>query len=308
MPPGRRSYSGRSCSAHATSNAAVAANTEVNEHHASLPVGEVHERGSRSIIASADGRAVLGVDLASKRWSDVGTALLTFAQDAPRAWRRAVPRAVPWPAGSALTPTALADVIDEFARENNVTAVSLDGPQGWRHPGAHPTQGVGRACERSAHTPGKTGTYGRTYPSNQVGWISFSIDVFDRLLQRTSVHLVNGPGTLPQAAPPSGEYFLLECFPTVTWRSSGLAPPPAKSKRPNTATFASGLARRWASHPSSLHSATTTSKRSSQRCRRLRCSEPEVPFPMAFPPGCSQPNSAYLSTASRGSFGMRAHD
>ena len=41
---------------------------------------------------------------------------------------------------------------------------------------------------------------------------------------------------------PSGHYYVLECFPTVTWRSAGLAPLPAKSKRPNTLTFASELA------------------------------------------------------------------
>jgi hypothetical protein len=203
----------------------------------------VRERwGKRLTMASADEFAVLGVDLASKRWRDVGSALLSFQAGPAHDCLRVVPNAISWPSKVVLTPTAVADAIDEFAREHQVVAVSLDGPQGWRDPNATPTQGVGRACEQSARTPGKTGTYGRTFPTNQLGWISFSIEVFDRLLEHAPNRLVNSPGRLSLRR---GDYHVLECFPTVTWRSGGLESLPAKSKHPHVRTFAAALARRW---------------------------------------------------------------
>jgi hypothetical protein len=42
-----------------------------------------------------------------------------------------------------------------------------------------------------------------------------------------------------------GAYYLLECFPTATWRSSGLVPLPAKRRRPDTAAFWDALVRRY---------------------------------------------------------------
>ena len=197
---------------------------------------------------SSQQRSVLGVDLASKRWRDIGAALLTFTPE-ERSWKKIVPSVIPWPNEKALTPTALAEAIDNFAQANRVMAVSIDGPQGWRDPAAPAARGVGRGCERHALTPGKTGPWGRTYPSNQIGWISFSIETFDRLLERPHVHLVNDPKDLPRSPRPEGEYFLLECFPTVTWRSCGLNPLPGKGKRPDTAPFASRLATCWGLPP-----------------------------------------------------------
>jgi hypothetical protein len=175
----------------------------------------------------------------------VGSALVWFSSSGTKHCLRVRPQAITWPSGSEIAPDLAADVIDDFARGNGVFAVSLDGPQGWRDPDAPPSQGFGRACEKSAHTPGKTGAYGRTYPRNQVGWISFSIRVFDRLIEHGAAQLANAPGELPYPSPLSGAYLLVECFPTVTWRSSGLAPLPAKRRRPNIATFASALASRW---------------------------------------------------------------
>lgn len=189
--------------------------------------------------------SVLGVDVASARWRDVGNALVTFGHGSQNSWTTVAPGAVPWPVSSPLTAASLADSIDQFASENHVAAVSIDGPQGWRDPEAPASQGVGRACEKSARTPGKTGPFGRTYPGNQVGWISFSIELFERLLNREHVHLANNVDALPLPLLPGGHYYVLECFPTVTWRSAGLAPLPAKSKRPNTPAFASELASRW---------------------------------------------------------------
>lgn len=187
---------------------------------------------------------VLGVDLASKRWRDVGTAVLTLSSSG-ESIAAVAPAAIAWPSLVPMTPATLAGAIDDFARANRIAAVSFDGPQGWRDPAAPEPQGVGRACERSAVTPGKTGCLGTTFPANQVGWISFSIAVFDHLLALDQVHLVSDPEVRELGSFPPDHYCVLECFPTATWRSSGLVALPAKSKHPDTAVFAKQLSTRW---------------------------------------------------------------
>jgi hypothetical protein len=171
---------------------------------------------------------VLGIDLASSAWGAVGSATITF-DDAAKRFTEVVGGAIAWPA-EPLTPYALATAIDGFARREGIRAVSMDGPQGWRDP-ATPAglPGVGRRCEYECRTQGKTGAYPRTYPGTQRPWIEFCIDVFSQLLTRGGVALAD-----PEAPRTEGTgYLVLECFPTSAWRSSGLVPLPAKSKKPD---------------------------------------------------------------------------
>jgi hypothetical protein len=70
----------------------------------------------------------LGIDLASRKWSDNGSALLSFDADVP-AWTALRVPAIGWPTG-ALTPTAMAKAIDAFALSNGIASIALDGPQG----------------------------------------------------------------------------------------------------------------------------------------------------------------------------------
>jgi len=179
-------------------------------------------------------RRVLGIDLASARWSSVGSATIDFEDEA---FTRVVAGAIAWPTVP-LTPGALADAIDAFARREGVCAVALDGPQGWRDPAtAEGMRGVGRRCEYECRTQGKTGAYPRTFPGTQRKWIEFSIDVFARLLARPGVALAD-----PAAGPESRNgYVILECFPTSAWRSSGLAALPGKSRRPVLTPYWSSL-------------------------------------------------------------------
>src|SRR5438132_6673686 len=129
-------------------------------------------------------RTVLGIDLASAKWSSVGSASIEFADEA---FIRVVAGAIAWPEVP-LTPDALADAIDGFARREGVCAVALDGPQGWRDPAtAEGTRGVGRRCEYECRTQGKTGAYPRTFPGTQRKWIEFSIGVFASLLAKPGV-------------------------------------------------------------------------------------------------------------------------
>ncbi len=135
--------------------------------------------------------AALGIDLACRRWNDIGSALIAFDR---QRFTEAVPGAITWPT-SDLTPSAVAGAIDAFARAHDIAAVSIDGPQGWRDPVAPSgRKGVGRAREYATRTPGKTGTRGIAYPSTFLRWIRFSIEVFADLLDRPDVALLNEPG------------------------------------------------------------------------------------------------------------------
>jgi subtilisin family serine protease len=179
---------------------------------------------------------VLGIDIASAGWSSVGNAIIEFDADSQKL-EAVRPAVIDWPSGD-LSPNALADAIDAFARANDVSAVALDGPQGWRDP-ATPAglPGVGRRCEFECRTQAKTGVYPTTYPGNQRSWIEFSIAVFDRLLSKPDVILADATANQDRRR----GYLVAECYPTSAWRSSGLSPMPGKSKRPDLASYAAGL-------------------------------------------------------------------
>lgn len=171
--------------------------------------------------------SVLGIDLACRSWNDIGSASITFDR---QRFVKATPNAIAWPAED-LAPSAVARAIDSFARANGIAAVSVDGPQGWRDPAASSTRkGVGRACEYASRTPGKTGELGVAYPSTFLRWIQFSIEVFTELRRHPDVVLANDPsGDLPKL---QTGYWLLECFPTSTWRTSGLEALPGHRRAP----------------------------------------------------------------------------
>ena len=116
-------------------------------------------------------RRVLGIDLASSSWASVGSATIDFDKDR---FTDVVAGAIRWPAAP-LTPDALAEAIDGFARRERICAIAMDGPQGWRDPATpEGMPGVGRRCEYECRTQGKTGAYPRTYPGTQRRWIDFS--------------------------------------------------------------------------------------------------------------------------------------
>ncbi len=131
---------------------------------------------------------VLGIDLASSSWASNGSALLTFDRDR---WRDARAPAIRCSARRALAPESLAEAIDAFALEEGLAAVSIDGPQGWRDPSAPPEQGAGRAADRAARTQGKCGEPGVCFPRTYLSWVSFSIELFDRLIALPHVRLAN---------------------------------------------------------------------------------------------------------------------
>ena len=202
--------------------------------------------------------AVLGIDLASARWSYNGSALLHFQAESG-AFTRVVPGAITWPASDTpltpLTPQALADAVHAFAVGEGVRAVALDGPHAWRNPETpSDLPGVGRRGEFACRTQGKTGVYPQAYPSTQFGWIDFCVRVFDALLAQPGVRLAEAPvaaAAINEAGGPGAVhgYVVLETFPTATWRASGLLPLPAKAKRPDVQRYYDELAAAYALPP-----------------------------------------------------------
>lgn len=170
-------------------------------------------------------KTVLGVDLASGRWRDNGTALIQFTNNN---WESCNANVIHWP-NLGLTSTELASVIDRLAVKEKVFAVCIDGPQGWREPNPIPRNGVGRWCEWLTKTQGKTGRYGNSYPMNQLSWIRFSIDVFEHLISLGNAQLIDNENNDIDSLP-DGKYHLIEVFPTATWKNSNLQPLPGKQR------------------------------------------------------------------------------
>lgn len=194
---------------------------------------------------------MLGIDLASRSWAANGRALLEVETGArgrtaaaPARVTRVVPGAVAWPSGP-LTPEGMAAAILAFARAHEVVAIALDGPHAWRDP-ATPAgaPGVGRRGEFALRTQGKTGVFGRAYPSTQLGWTAFSIRVFEVLLSAPGVRMAvpedaRVPATGDVPPPAARDLLLLESYPTAVWRAAGLLPLLARARRPDlTAAYA----------------------------------------------------------------------
>lgn len=161
---------------------------------------------------------VLGIDLACRRWADIGSARL---EPLPDGGLRVVVPALAMPGGDP-DPVALADLVDAHCRAHGVSVVALDGPHAWRNP-ASVRSGAGRWCERLVRAQGKTGVPGTALPRTQLRWTRFCIEVFDALLAKPGVALAGEEAG-------ARAYTLMECYPTEVWRALGLPPLPGKAK------------------------------------------------------------------------------
>jgi hypothetical protein len=160
----------------------------------------------------------LAVDLASRRYRDIGLAYLEGEGSNPD---------FPTPTDLGLQdpPSAkdLAAALNRFALEHDVTSILLDGPQGWRHPGS-PIKYM-RLCERVLNTPGKTGTPGTARPGTYLSYIRFSIDVFQSLRLEFGWSLLTGDwaGKGPRR-------WAVEVYPSIAWTLLGMDRLPGKSR------------------------------------------------------------------------------
>lgn len=164
--------------------------------------------------------AVISVDLAYRKYSDIGLVVLRLTGETIDIEPLRLTHL-----GGDPSSQALAKIICELAEQCQSSIVFLDGPQGWKDP-ANGLEHC-RLCERQLATPGKTGLPGNTKPQNYLSYISFSIDVFDSLANRGWGRLSN------TESPLSSGPIAIESFPTSAWRSIGLTPLPGKKKTAN---------------------------------------------------------------------------
>ena len=164
--------------------------------------------------------AVLSVDLAHKRWADIGVCALEAGADHVAVSPISLPAL-----GLAGAPTAkaVAEVVADLAIRIDARLILLDGPQAWKDA----DNGLlhCRRCERELATQGKTGLPGFTKPATYGPFIAFAIEVFERLAERGWPRLPSASALAP------GARFALESFPTSAWRFLGLQPLPGKANR-----------------------------------------------------------------------------
>lgn len=161
---------------------------------------------------------VLSIDLATKKYQDNGIAYISYRGRKPRFL-------TPSDMGLEGKPDAwdLAAAVNSFCEKENVTALLIDGPQGWKSPRTRIEHM--RVCERVLNTPGKTGTIGSVKPATFLRYITFSINLFHILRVDHGWSLFKEDWfEHPQ------KRWLIESFPSSAWLTLGLDRLPAKSK------------------------------------------------------------------------------
>jgi len=162
---------------------------------------------------------VVSIDLATRRYADIGIAVLT--QQAQALTVDFLP-----PADHGLTgepnAQAFAQWIDDLAGKVKAQVITIDGPQAWKDP----ANGLlhSRVSERLLHTQTKTGPPGVAKPGTGLRFVTFSIEFFDHLT------VLGWPRLMTAPVGPLTMNTAVEVFPTAAWRALGLPPLPAKSK------------------------------------------------------------------------------
>jgi hypothetical protein len=163
--------------------------------------------------------SALGIDLASRRWADVGSAVVVLQPDGRLTSNTP---AIAWPSGN-LEAKELACQIDTYCRDQGIRAVGLDGPHAWKNP-LSIRPGAGRWSEYLVRAQGKTCQPGHALPRTQLRWTIFCIEVFDALLAKPDVCLAQ-----PEGMPTGCSYAVMETYPTAIWKALGLRSLPGKA-------------------------------------------------------------------------------
>jgi hypothetical protein len=158
---------------------------------------------------------VISVDLAFKRYSDIGIAILNHVGSTIHSQFHKI--SLPGSPEVGL----LTDYLCVLCADNNAAVLIIDGPQAWKDP----DNGLehSRICERQLNTQAKTGLPGYVKPANFTPFVRFSIDLFDALISRgwrlfESITMSPPPNTV------------IESYPRSAWSSLGISPLPSKKK------------------------------------------------------------------------------
>ena len=158
---------------------------------------------------------IISIDLACKRYSDIGVAILRDEGTAIDATVSSPPLQ------GAPNALSLAEWIGELSAKHSATYIFLDGPQGWKRHDS--TLKHSRACESAFNTPAKTGTKGTVKPATYTRFAQFSINVFEALTT-AGLSLF---GFQPENA---DRCILFESFPFGAWRKLEIPHLPSKAK------------------------------------------------------------------------------
>lgn len=160
---------------------------------------------------------VISVDLAYKRYRDIGIVGLTADADGIACeFIRPILHGEP-------NVGVLAEYLSELCTEWRSNLLILDGPQGWKDPSNGLTHS--RVCEGALNTPAKTGLPGSVLPANYGPFVDFSVRVFDCLAE-LGWHRFSGSR---EQFDGSGR-IQVESFPLSAWRTLALTSLPGKRR------------------------------------------------------------------------------
>jgi hypothetical protein len=178
--------------------------------------------------------AIMSVDLAFRRWTDLGLVVMDRHNETSRvsceilSWDDGGNGPGPVPAD------ILAGRLNHFCNVRDIRVLMLDGPQAWKSR----TNGLAhaRTSERLLNTAAKTGLPGMVKPITYRGFAEFCVDVYDALCRR-------GWGRLDTTAAPGAgqERVLVESYPCAAWKALGLKALPSK-RRARVSDLAEGFA------------------------------------------------------------------
>jgi len=164
--------------------------------------------------------AVLSVDLAFRRWSDLGIVVLDRAGPAQSPIACEV---VLWNDPGPVDANILAGRLNHLCGVRGIRVLLLDGPQAWKSR----TNGLehARVSERQLNTAAKTGLPGMVKPVTYRAFAEFCLDAYDALCRRgwRRLETREQPGAGP-------ERVLVESYPHAAWKSLGLKPLPSKRR------------------------------------------------------------------------------
>ncbi len=190
--------------------------------------------------------AVLSVDLAYRRWSDLGLVVLdrTRPEPAPADRSAGVPpiHCEILPSGSAgqsegpIDAEILAGRLNHLCAVRGIRVMMLDGPQAWKSK----TNGFvhARVSECELNTAAKTGLPGMVKPATYRLFAEFCLDVYDALCRRGWRRLDTSDrnAARQERVPPNRiqnriqDRILVESYPHAAWKSLGLQPLPSKRR------------------------------------------------------------------------------
>ena len=168
--------------------------------------------------------AVLSVDLAFRRWSDLGIVILDRLRqpNSPvncEIFPSLAPDDIPGPVDANI----LAGRLNHLCAIRGIRVIMLDGPQAWKSR----FNGLlhARVSERQLNTAAKTGLPGMVKPLTYRPFAEFCLDVYDALCRR-------GWRRLETRDQPSSTQarVLVESYPFAAWKALGIKPLPAKRR------------------------------------------------------------------------------